>query len=577
MLALISFLFFTSLVAALTYFLVRGKEHVSNEGFFLAGRSLTAGVIAGSLLLTNLSTEQLVGLNGAAFADGLAVIAWEVIAGLSLVVMAIFILPRYMAKGITTIPEYLAGRFDQHTRSITNASFIVAYAAIALPIILYTGARGLTDILNLRELTGIESDTTILWIVVWLIGLLGSLYALTGGLRSVAISDTINGVGLLVGGLLIAWLGLRLVGDGDAFNGWTTIRHAHPEKFHSLGDNDSSVPWHTLFTGVLLLNLFYWTTNQQIIQRTFAARSLAEGQKGVLLAAFFKMLAPLILVLPGIMAFHLDAGDQLFEQTKLDSMRMETLSSLNQMTPEARQLAMEGNSIDQWADDQVQSKKKDQSYGAFVRLVLPDHLTGFFAAVIVGAILSSFNSVLNATATLFSLGIYRRYINRNATDRQTVRSSRWFGVAIAVVAMTGAPFLAAQPSIFGYMQKMNGLYFIPIFAVVMVGMFDRRVPAWSANLSLVVGFTVIALGYFVFDQSMTAIGLHPFHFLGLVFAGLVLWMELTAMIGSRTEAENPDPTEDCSHVPLDRWPLAAPVGVALAAVVLLIYGYFGFG
>jgi len=504
------------------------------------------------------------------------VIAWEVIAGLALVVMAIFILPRYMARGITTIPEYLAGRFDQHTRSITNASFIVAYAAIALPIILYTGARGLIDILNLHDLTGIESDTTILWIVVWMIGLLGSVYALTGGLRTVAISDTINGIGLLVGGLLIAWLGLKLVGDGDMVNGWTTIRSSHPKMFHSLGDNDSSVPWHTLFTGVLLLNLFYWTTNQQIIQRTFAARSLAEGQKGVLLAAFFKMLAPLILVLPGIMAFHLDDGDRLFDPAQLDSMKTGALESLDQMTPENRQLAVAGTTVDQWADTQVQNKKKDQSYGAFVRLVLPEQLTGFFAAVIVGAILSSFNSVLNATATLFSLGIYRRYINRHATDRQTVRSGRWFGVAIALVAMTGAPFLAAQPSIFGYMQKMNGLYFIPIFAVVMVGMFDRRVPAWSANLALIGGFTAIALGYFVFDSSITAIGLHQFHFLGLVFAVLVLSMELVAMTGSRAETPSLGETGDRPRVPMDRWPLAAPVGAALTLAVLLIYGYFAF-
>ncbi len=290
MLTLLSFVFFTALVGVLTYLIVRGKESESSEGYFLAGRSLGAGVIAGSLLLTNLSTEQLVGLNGAAFGDGLEVMAWEVVAGLSLVVMALFFLPRYLARGITTIPQFLAGRFNRTTESITNVIFILAYAGILLPIILYSGARGLSGILDLHQLTGIESDQTILWIVVWLIGIIGSIYAIFGGLRTVAVSDTINGFGLLVGGCTIAYLGLQWVGDGDAFAGWSTMRTAEPERFSSLGDPDSSVPWPTLFSGVLLLNMFYWTTNQQIIQRTFAAKSLAEGQKGVLLAATFKIL-----------------------------------------------------------------------------------------------------------------------------------------------------------------------------------------------------------------------------------------------------------------------------------------------
>ncbi|MEM9589397.1 MAG: solute:sodium symporter family transporter, partial [Planctomycetota bacterium] len=261
---ILSFLFFTALVGVLTYWLVRGKESETSEGYFLAGRSLTAGVIAGSLLLTNLSTEQLVGLNGSAFKDGLAVMAWEVIAGLSLVLMAIFFLPRYLAKGITTIPEYLAGRFNGTTRSITNAVFIIAYAVILLPIILYSGATGLIGILDLENALGMGA-TPLLWLTVWMIGILGSAYAVFGGLRTVAISDTLNGFGLLVGGVLITYLGLRYVGDGSALEGWSTMRESQGDRFNSLGGRDSSVPWPTLFSGVLLLNLFYWTTNQQII------------------------------------------------------------------------------------------------------------------------------------------------------------------------------------------------------------------------------------------------------------------------------------------------------------------------
>ncbi|MEM8668330.1 MAG: solute:sodium symporter family transporter [Planctomycetota bacterium] len=573
MLTLLSFVFFTALVGVLTFWLVRGKEHASKDGYFLAGRSLTAGVIAGSLLLTNLSTEQLVGLNGAAFRDGLAVMAWEVIAGLSLVLMAIFFLPRYLARGITTIPEYLAGRFNDTTRSITNAIFILAYAAILLPIILYTGARGLSGILDLQEITGIQNDQALLWIVVWMIGIIGSIYAIFGGLRTVAISDTINGFGLLVGGIMIMWLGFQLIGDGNAMSGLRQLRDSHPEKFNSLGGEKSSVPWPTLFTGVALLNLFYWTTNQQIIQRTFAAKSLAEGQKGVLLAATFKILAPLILVLPGIMAFHLDQNDRLFEADAEAAMLSDAKTAWDGLNPEEQSAALSDTTPEEWLDNQVQGSKTDKAYGVLVRKVLPYQFAGFFAAVMVGAILSSFNSALNATATLFSLGIYRRYIRPDADEHSVVKSGQWFGTAIAIVAMTVAPLLAGQDSIFGYLQKMNGLYFIPIFAVVLMGMLTKRVPAWSANLALVIGFTAIALGYFVFSSFVDAI--HEFHFLGLVFASLMAMMAAIGLV-----APSPPPSEEseavAAPIPMDRWKPAVPVGAALAVIVVGIYLFFAF-
>ncbi|MBM3866612.1 MAG: solute:sodium symporter family transporter, partial [Verrucomicrobia bacterium] len=205
---LLTFLFFTGLVGLLTWRLTRGDDHRTATGYFLAGRTLTGGYIAGSLLLTNISTEQLVGLNGAAFTDGLAVMAWEVIAATALVVMALYFLPRFLRSGITTVPEFLGTRFAAHTRAITTVIFIAAYAVILLPIILYTGATGLMGILDLRAITGIQDVTTLRWVTVWFIGIVGSLYAIFGGLRSVAVSDTLNGFGLLVGSVLITWFGL---------------------------------------------------------------------------------------------------------------------------------------------------------------------------------------------------------------------------------------------------------------------------------------------------------------------------------------------------------------------------------
>ncbi|RMG39480.1 MAG: solute:sodium symporter family transporter [Planctomycetota bacterium] len=523
----VSFILFTGLVALATWLLTRHDRHDTTDGYFLGGRKLTGGYIAGSLLLTNLSTEQLVGLNGAAFEDGLCVMAWEVIAGLSLVVMGLFFLPRYLRGGVATVPQFLAQRFDRHTRTITTVIFIAAYAAILLPIVLYTGATGLIGILDLPELTGIRSHTVLLWGTVWLIGLLGSMYAIFGGLRTVAVSDTLNGFGLLAGGLLILWLGLRAVDSDSVLAAVQALYRSHPEKFNSLGGPGSSVPFSTLFTGVLLLNLFYWCTNQQIIQRAFGASSLKEGQRGVMLAGTFKVLAPLILVLPGIIAYHLYAAEGLH---------------------------------------------RDHAYGRLVRDVLPRPLAGFFAAVVVGAVLSSFNSALNSTATLFSLGVYKELLRPQADERAVIRSSKVFGWAVALVSMTVAPLLAGQESIFAYLQKMNGLYFIPIFAVVLVGMTTRHVPASAANAALIVGVAAIAAGYFFPPLARYVTAMHEYHFLGAVFAGLVLLMLLIGAV--RPAGDGIDRNDDPPVVDLTPWRWARPYGLVLLAVVLAVYVWF---
>ncbi|MBO5959913.1 MAG: solute:sodium symporter family transporter, partial [Lentisphaeria bacterium] len=313
---IISFLLFTGLVGYLTWYLTRKNEMASKDGFFLAGRSLTFPFIAGSLLLTNLSTEQMVGLNGDAFTDGLSVMAWEVCAVIALVIMALFFLPRFLRAGVTTVPEFLAQRFDRSTELICNLIFLAAYAVILLPIILYTGARGMLDVLNPQSLVGFSSDKQALWCVVILVAVIGSLYAIWGGLITCAVSDTLNGIGLLIGGLLITGFafytlggtpdpaGIIVEGTGDLSNGIATFWQEANQtgRLNSIGANDAKTPFFALFTGIFFINVFYWCTNQQIIQRTFGAKSLGEGQKGVLLTGALKLLGPVYLVVPGIIA-----------------------------------------------------------------------------------------------------------------------------------------------------------------------------------------------------------------------------------------------------------------------------------
>ncbi len=520
---IISFLAITGGVAIATYFLTRGTIHDSATGFFLAGRSLGPFVIAGSLLLTNLSTEQLVGLNGGAFKDGMVLIAWETIAGVSMAVLALLFLPRYLKSGLTTTPEYLEKRFDGTTRLLAEILFLSGYMLILLPIVLYSGAIFVSNVFDIQGTFGVSRETA-LWITVWSIGLIGAGYAIFGGLRGVAVSDTLNGVGLLIGGLMIPFFGLAAIAgdDGGIAEGWRALTEANPDKLTSIGGPETAVPFGTLFTGVIMLHIFYWCTNQVIVQRVLAARSLADGQKGVLLAAFIKLLGPVILVIPGIIAFHL-FGDEL--------------------------------------------QKSDDAYPRLVREVLPAPLTGFFAAVIVGAILSSFNSTLNSAATLFSTGIYRKHIHRDATNHQMVRTGRLFSLIVAVIAFFIAPLLDKAPQgLFGFLQKANGTYAIPILAVMGVALFTRRVPALAAKFAIIFG----SLGYLVFAFFID-VPIHELHLQGIIFA-----ITLAGMFAIRAwrPRESPYVQEYSGDVDITPWKFAKPVAAVTVLGALATYIYF---
>lgn len=545
-----SFLFFTALVGGLTWFITRKNEFASRDGFFLAGRSLTFPFIAGSLLLTNLSTEQLVGLNGSAFTDGLSVMAWEVCAVVALVLMALFFLPRFLKAGVTTVPEFLAQRFDHGTELICNIIFLAAYAVILLPIILYTGARGMMDVLQLQDLFGFSSETQALWCVVILVAVIGSIYAIWGGLASCAVSDTLNGIGLLAGGLLITVFAFYMLGGvpdpagtivegtGSFSEGINTfVESARSSgRLNSIGSNGSSVPFFTLFTGIFFINVFYWCTNQQIIQRTFGAKSLGEGQKGVLLTGALKLLGPLYLVIPGIIAAI---------------------------------MLMKGFQLGNIAPDGTIAS--DKAYGSLVNFVLPEWLTGFFAAVLLGAILSSFNSALNSTCTLFSLGIYKRMVRKDADDRHVVRAGRWFGVIITVISIAVAPLLAETGGIFNYLQKMNAIYFIPILTVVAVGMLTRRVPAKAAKFALIAGILLIAIGYFLPPFNRIQNVMSEYHFVAIVLLILVAAMLIIGKISPRKTDYFP---QDAKATDLTPWAGAKYAGAVLLVAVFVIYAMF---
>lgn len=555
-LVLSSFVFFTALVAAITWYKSRGEDTSTNSGFFLAGRSLTFPFIAASLLLTNLSTEQLVGLNGQGYTTGLAVMMWEVVGVVAIVLMALFFLPKFLKSGITTVPELLGIRFGDKARLLCNIIFMLAYMFILLPMILYTGAKGMMGILDIRAVTGIQNDTAILWAMIWMIGLIGSVYALFGGLRSIVISDLLNGITLLAGGLMITFFGLWTAGkvdlsagaaalDGSVLRGLENLARDIPGHINSIGKEGGQAPFLEIFSGIILVNVFYWCTNQQIIQRTLAASSLKEGQKGVLLCGLLKLLGPLYLVLPGIMAYFLFKHGVIVPSSPavVHSVQGETLL------------------------------REASAYGELVRTVLPPYLAGFFAAAMAGAVLSSFNSALNSTCTLFSLGIYKP-LRPGACDKAVVNAGKYFGLAIAIAAMALSPFLDSVGSIFKYLQNMNAIYFIPILAVVLVALLSRHADGPMAIWGLAGGVIAIAAGYFLLPRIpgcdiVGAIG--EYHFVGLAFLAIVDFMLLGRMIKPRKE---PFLFKDAGLVELVPWKWAPLGGGILLLAIFLVYALF---
>ncbi len=549
LLPILSFVGFTLLVAVIAWYATRKTNEKSADGYFLGGRSLGAITIAGSLLLTNLSAEQIVGLNGQAFTEGVLVMAWETLAAIAMIVTAVFLLPRYMRGGITTIPQFVEDRFDHQTKAILTTLFLSGYVVVILPSVLYSGSLAFSTMFNLPEVLGMTHNTTI-WVCVWSIGIIGIIYAIFGGLKAVAVSDLINAIGLLIGGLLIPVFGLLLIGDGSISAGISTLWESNPDKFNVKGDVDASIPFGTIFTGMMLVQMFYWGTNQAILQRVFGAKNLKEGQKGMILAALVKFLIPIIVVLPGIIAWHIFNGD---------------LSN------------------------------PDQAYPQLVRTVLPAAFMGFFAAVLFGAVLSSFNSLLNSSATLFGFDLYQQYFKKSASEKEIVRAGKIFGLVLGILGMCVAPLIANAPKgLFAWLQEANGCYSIPILTVIVIGFFTKKVPAIAAKVGVISGVVLYSISQFVLKPHFVAKALdkakldnitdakllsvieaeaypHFLHVMAILFALNIGIMLLIGYFNPRKEAYKPMTTDQVNITP---WKYALLTGGLITVLVLSTYFIF---
>ena len=518
---LITCAFFMGLVGWISYRMTKGEVD-TKDGYFLGGRGLTGIFIAGSMVLTNLSAEQLIGLNGSAFGHDMSSMAWEVTAGFAIIICGLVFIPKYLMGAFSTLPEFLKDRFGDNVRRISVILFLIGYGIITIPSVLYAGALAVLKLFDVPALLGLSYYQSLV-VTIFVIGVIGALYAIFGGLKAVTISDTLNGAGLLVIGVLVPVLAIKFLGNGSFFDGVTTMVSTHTEKLNAIGGADSPTPFGTIFTGMIFANLFYWGTNQYVIQRALGAKNLAEGQKGVLWSGFFKLLVPFFMMIPGIIAFHLykDAG----------------------------------------------LKSMDLAYPVLVNSVLPKFMSGFFLAVLLGAVFSSFNSLLNSAATMFCLDVYMPLKKDNVTDEKLINVAKIASIVIAAFSFLVAPLLAFAPEgLFQIIRIFTGFYNIPIIVVVLVGLFTKRVPGIAAVIAIIFHVVVYGLYRFAFD-----IPLHFIHVYGILF---VIEVAIMLIIGKLYPRDTAWHFKVDPKVNMTPWKYAYPTAITLFSGIIISYLLF---
>lgn len=443
---IIVFFGLTGAIGLVTYLKCRAsgdRSTDSNKEYFLASGGLSWFFVAGSITLTNLSTDQLVGMNG----NQMLLLAWwELAAVVGLIILGTVFIPIYYRYECTTTTELLEKRYgSKHIRATIAALFLLGNIFIYLPIMLYTGSLFMKSMFDL---------SVPILVIATAFACVGAAYAIFGGLRAVAVSDTYSGIGLLSMALLVVFLAMSAI-DFD-FSG------IPPERLTLIGDSNSPIPWHTLLTGMIFIQIFYWSTNQTITQRAMAAPTVREAQKGVFTAAAIRLIiVPAIIVIPGICAYKLygDIGDA--------------------------------------------------AYGQLVGDLLPAWLSGAFAAMMAAAVLTSFNSVLNSSATLYVCDLHETYLDETPNVH---RLNTLISISFVITAIALVPVYDGADSIINLVQQLNGLLSMPILSAFITGLVFRNVDSRAVIVSVILGTGLYAL--FTFWWT-------PLHYIHLMLITLI--------------------------------------------------------
>lgn len=458
----------------------KGHEKDSKD-YFLAGKSLTWWAIGSSLIASNISAEQLIGMSGSGYVIGLAISAYEWLAAITLIVVAKYFLPIFLEKGIYTMPQFLEIRYDKRVRTSLAVFWLLVYIFVNLTSVLYLGALALEGIMGVEMIYGIIG-----------LALFSAIYSIYGGLKAVAWTDVVQVVILIGGGLITTVLALNAVSGGE---GWITglfqLIEKVPEKFDMI--LDANHPSYTELPGIFALiggmwiaHLFYWGCNQYITQRALAAKSLKEAQHGLIFAGYIKIFMPLIVVIPGIVAFHLNAP------------------------------------ID----------KADQAYPWLLSSFVPVGLKGLAFAALIAAIVSSLSSMVNSTATIFSMDIYKQIINKDASEKQLVSTGRIVAGVSLIIAILVAPQLKTLEQAFQFIQEFTGFVSPGIFVIFIFGLFWKKATTKSALWSAILTIPLSAGFKYLFPEM-------PFlNRMGLVF--LILSLLVVVVTYLEGKGDNPN-------------------------------------
>lgn len=446
------FAIYVAIIIGVGLWVSRDKKGVekSTEDYFLAGKSLPWWAVGASLIAANISAEQFIGMSGSGFSIGLAIASYEWMAAITLIIVGKYFLPIFIDKGIYTIPEFVEKRFNKNLKTILAVFWIALYVFVNLTSVLYLGGLALETILGIPLMYSITG-----------LALFALVYSIYGGLSAVVWTDVIQVFFLILGGLLTTYMAVGFIGGDEGwFSGLAQMAEAAPSHFEMI--LDQSNPQYMNLPGIAVLigglwvaNLYYWGFNQYIIQRTLAAKSIQEAQKGILFAAFLKLIVPFLVVIPGIAAYVITSSPELM--ASMGELAMNNIPTATQA---------------------------DKAY-PWLTQFLPVGLKGVVFAALAAAIVSSLASMLNSTATIFTMDIYKEYIAPQTGDHKLVNVGRITAIVALFVACLIAPMLGGIGQAFQYIQEYTGLVSPGILAVFLLGLFWKKTTSKGAITGVV--------------------------------------------------------------------------------------------
>ena len=536
------------------------RKQGTSKDYFLAGRNIGWFAIGGSLFASNIGSEHIVGLAGQGASSGMAMAHWELHAWIMVMLAWVFV-PFYYRSGVFTMPEFLERRFDARARWILSVVSLVAYVFTKVSVTVYAGALVFKTLLPELSLTLMGQTWDAFWVGAFATVIVTGLYTVFGGMRAVLYTDSAQAVVLIVGSFFITYFGLRELG------GWAELREVCSAKEASFALwrplSDPDFPWLGILIASPVIGIWYWCTDQYIVQRTLAARDLQTARRGALWGSFLKVWPVLIFLVPGLIGYALHQKGVITVPPKLDA---------------------SGNVIAAINGDQV--------FPTMVASLLPAGLRGLVVGGLMAALMSSLSSLFNSCSALFTVDIYEK-LRPGASERHLVTVGRCVTGVIVLLGMAWIPVMPriAGGGLYHYLQSVQGYLAPPITAVFLLGLFNKRINAngavWGLGVGFLLGMAKLTLQAFYGDGKLEdpalLAAIADFNF--LYYSGVLLLMSTVVIVGVSYLGAPPaaEKLEGLTYSMLDKAAIRATVGkldvlltVVTLGLVLAMYLYFSF-